>query len=235
MAIDLDSLEQRIVGVLIEKELTVPDAYPLTPNALLAGCNQKSNRDPVLQVEDFDIEGALRALMDKGWVTRREAHGSRVMRYAHEARSQLGVEVPALAILSELLCRGPQAPGALKTRCSRMRPFASPAEVEAVLDEMAARPVPYVRLLPRAPRERHARWCHLLGRASDPRDAPPSSVLAPASPTTGLPPPRTPRMPSSPLAAEDVNLEDVNLEGRVEELEQQVADLTDRLDRLAAR
>ena len=158
MAIELDSLEQRIIGVLIEKALTVPESYPLTLNQLVAGCNQKSNRDPVLTVEDFDVEGALRSLMDRGWVTRHEPYTGRVNRYAHEARSQLGLEAEDLAILSELLCRGPQAPGALKTRASRMRHLDSPAQVEDRLREMADRPVPYVERMEKLPRERQPRW-----------------------------------------------------------------------------
>jgi uncharacterized protein YceH (UPF0502 family) len=111
MAIELDTLEQRIIGALIEKQLTVPDTYPLTTKSLVAACNQKSNRDPFMSVEDYDVEGAVRSLMDKGWVTRQEPFGGRAMRYAQEARQQLGVEVEDLALLSELLCRGPQAAG----------------------------------------------------------------------------------------------------------------------------
>lgn len=167
MSIELDPLEQRIVGALIEKQLTVPDAYPLTLKALVAACNQKSNRDPFLSVEDYDVEGALRSLMDSGWVTRQEPFHGRTMRYAHETSSQLGVELEDLAILSELLCRGPQAPGALKTRASRMRHFESPAAVEECLRGLADRPVPFVELQPKRPRERQARWAHLLGKAAE--------------------------------------------------------------------
>jgi uncharacterized protein YceH (UPF0502 family) len=210
MPIELDTLEQRIVGVLIEKQLAVPESYPMTLNALVAGCNQKSNRDPVMAVEDYEVEGALRSLMDKQWVTRPEAVGARVMRYAHEATAQLGVEPADLAILSELLCRGPQAPGALKTRAGRMRPFASPAEVEASLEALASRPVPYVERLPRQPRERQARWRHLLGKAEPveaeaPAPAAERPSVAPQAPTT---------------------------EERLAELEQRVEELADRLDRL---
>ena len=151
MGIELDVLEQRIIGALIEKELTTPDQYPLTMQALVAACNQKSNRDPKMDAEDFEVEGAIRALMDRGWVSRVERHGARAMRYAHEAGTQLGVTKPDLALLAELLCRGPQAPGALKTRCSRMHPFSNPDEVEERLADLSLRPVPYVVEL-----ERHA-------------------------------------------------------------------------------
>jgi uncharacterized protein YceH (UPF0502 family) len=219
MPLDLDELEQRIVGVLIEKELTVPDGYPLTTNALVAGCNQKSNRDPTMAVESYEVEGALRSLMDKDWVTRREAHGSRTLRYAHEARQQLGVDEAALALLAELLCRGPQAPGYLKTRASRMHPFASPEEVEAVLRGLAERPVPYAERLPRQPRERGARWRHCLGKAGA---APPAAAAeaAPRAATEGAPRPA----PAPPAAAGP------SLAERVERLEREVAALRARLD-----
>jgi len=222
MSIQLDTLEQRIVGVLIEKELTVPDSYPLSVNALVAGCNQKSNRDPVMDVEDFDVEGALRSLMDKGWVTRREILGSRVLRYAHEVRDQLGVDPAELAILCELLCRGPQAPGYLKTRCERMHAFASPAEVEGRLAGLAARPVPYVQELPRQPRERQARWGHLLGPAAA------TSVHA-APPETRAP---TLHAAAPAPASLEPTAEDLNLEGRIDALEAELAELRERLDRL---
>ncbi len=223
MSIELDTLEQRIIGVLIEKELTVPDTYPLSVNALVAGCNQKSNRDPMMEVEDFDVEGALRSLMDKGWVTRREELSARVMKYAHEARSQLGVDVPDLAILCELLCRGPQAPGALKTRCARMHAFASPAEVEARLAQLAARPVPYVGELARQPRERQARWAHRLGKEA------PAAAPSPTSTSTSTP---AAAAAPAPTSTPPPTSEDLNLEARVEALEQEVLELRDLIERL---
>ncbi len=245
MSIRLDTLEQRIVGVLIEKALAVPDAYPLTLNALLAGCNQKSNRDPHMNVEEYEIEGALRALMDRDWVVRHERDGSRVMRYAHQAKEQLGVEVGDLAILSELLCRGPQSPGELKTRASRMSPFSSPGDVEDRLRDLAARPSPYVVELPRRPRERMKRWRHLLdGVSADdalaeegqapsvaPAIAPTAPVVTPAVPTV---------VPSAPVvaatgAAESEPVVDDELRERIDELEITVGELRERLDRLEGR
>ena len=214
MAIELDTLEQRIVGALIEKQLTVPDSYPLTVNALVAACNQKSNREPFMSVEDYEVEGALRALMDKGWVTRQEPFGGRAMRYAHEARNQLGVELEDLAILSELLCRGPQAPGALKTRASRMRHFDSPAAVEDRLRALADRPVPYVRQMAKQPRERQARWEHLLRPAGEGSadDAPPTEA------------PSTPAPAEAPAASPGPD--------RLAALEAEVAELRARIERL---
>ena len=209
MAIELDALQQRIIGVLIEKGLTVPESYPLTLNALVAGCNQKSNRDPHMNVEDYDVEGALRALMDIEWVSRREPEGGRVHRFAHRAGIQLGVERADLALLCELLCRGPQAPGALKTRASRMHSFESPAEVREHLVALAERPVPYVVELPRGPREKQARWRHLLGGATpdDARGAVPS-----------VEPPRTAKSPT-PAAATELLDRIEAMEARLEALE----------------
>src|SRR5687767_8472322 len=163
MPLDLDPLEQRLVGVLIEKEATVPESYPLTVNALVQGSNQKSNRDPEMRVQDYEVEGAIKSLLVKGWILEHEKGGGRTRRYTHQAEQQLGVGKAELALLTELMLRGSQTPTELKTRCARMHPVGSPEDVERRLRELAARPVPYVRLLERRPRERDARWTHLLG------------------------------------------------------------------------
>ena len=225
MPLDLDRLEQRIVGVLIEKQLTVPDSYPLTVNALVAGCNQKNNRDPQMTVEDYEVEGAIRSLMEKDWVREMDKAGGRAMRYEHVAGDQLGVEVADLAILAELLVRGPQGPGALKTRASRMKAFASPADVEARLRTLAARPVPYVRELPKRPREHACRWMHLLGPQPE-EDAPVDAggEVAAASPAVATPAVVAPPVAATPEADE-----------RYDALERRVAELEDRLDRLEGR
>lgn len=222
MPLDLDRLQQRIVGVLAEKEMTVPESYPLTLNALVAGCNQKSNRDPHMEAEPYEVEGALHALMDRGWVVQVERAGGRASRYEHRAREQLGVDREDLAILSELLDRGAQTPGELKTRAGRMCPFASPTEIEARLRDLAARPVPYVHQLERRPREHAARWAHLLGdeTTGEPEEAPPPEpVVEAALPTTPMP---------DAAASSDVT-------ERIEALEREVGDLHDRLDRLEGR
>lgn len=218
MAIELDRLQVRIIGVLIEKQLTVPDSYPLTVNALVAGCNQKSNRDPQMEIEAYEVEGALRDLMDKGWVRELDIEGGRTLRYGHAAADQLGVEKADLAILSELMCRGPQAAGALKPRASRMVPFPSPAAVESRLHELGARPIPYVTRLPKRPREHAPRWAHLLGRdAPDATAAPDASEADAPEPTAAPPPPASP--PSGSAA-------------RIEALEAALAALEARVARL---
>lgn len=224
MPLDLDRLEQRILGVLVEKEKTVPDTYPLTVNALVAGCNQKSNRDPFMSVESYEVEGALRSLMDRGLVVHVEKAGGRTPRYEHRLREQLAVDEAEVAILAELLNRGDQSPGELKTRAGRMHPFPSPAEVEARLADLAARPVPYVERLERRPREHAARWRHLLRKAGD---AP--SVGAEAAPeaTVAVPPPAASPSAASPPTSD--------LAGRLAALEREVASLRERLERLESQ
>ena len=162
----LDRTEQRLVGVLVEKQLTVPDSYPMTENALVDGCNQKSNRDPIMELATFQVAGALMALQHKGVVARVDGAG-RVPKFRHRLDEVLVLPKNAAPVLAELLLRGPQAPGALKPRVARMGYHASPEQVEALLRELAAQKPPLVELLPLGPRERDRRWRHLLGDGSE--------------------------------------------------------------------
>jgi uncharacterized protein YceH (UPF0502 family) len=130
-----------------------------------------------MSVEDYEVEGALKSLMQKGWVIEWEKEGGRTRRYAHAADKQLAVGKAEIAILAELLNRGPQTPTELKARASRMHPLPGPDDVERRLGEMASRPVPYVKRLAKQPREHAPRWTHLLG--------PTPSPSAPASPPEG--------------------------------------------------
>jgi len=208
----LDRTERRIVGVLLEKQLAVPDSYPLSENALLAGCNQQSNRDPQMELVAFQLSGALLALQEKDWVARVEG-GGRVPRFRHRVAERLGVGGPALPVLAELLLRGPQAPGALKPRIARMGCVASPAEIETVLRELAALAPPLVEQLPLGPRERDRRWRHLLGAEDEPE---------PAAAVTG------PLANEPPTSAADLARRVAALEEAVAELRRLVADLRSR-------
>lgn len=187
MQLNLTPLEARILGALVEKEITTPEYYPLTLNALAAACNQKNNRDPVLQLSGDEIAKGLAALQyDKKLVGTYSGAGSRVVKYTHRLMETLGLDTPELAILCELLLRGPQTPGELRGRAARMHPFASPAEVKVVLDALAARqPDPYVLELPRAAGCKENRFAHRLGDVSalDTVAAP-----APAAPVRAAPP-----------------------------------------------
>jgi uncharacterized protein YceH (UPF0502 family) len=182
--IELDRTGQRIIGVLIEKQLSVPDSYPLTENALVAGCNQTSNRDPAMDLQGFQVTGALLQLHEQEVVARVEGHG-RVTKYRHRLDDSLGVGNQELAVLAELLLRGPQAPGALKPRVARMGLHASPAEIEGVLSRLAQQRI--VEQLAHRPRERDRRWRHLLGDGSEVEvggGAPEAASAANAPPTS---------------------------------------------------
>lgn len=157
---DLTPLEARVLAVLVEKEATVPDSYPLSVNALASGCNQKTARDPVMNVSEAEILAALdelRSLHLVGTVS-----GSRVTRYDHNGARALGVPGAALAILTLLMLRGPQTPAELRANTERLHRFADVSSVEGFLDELASRERPMVVRLPKAPGAREARWAHLL-------------------------------------------------------------------------
>lgn len=221
----LDRTEQRIVGVLIEKQLAVPDSYPLSENALVAGCNQSSNRDPVMELQSFQVAGALMALHEKEWVARVEG-ASRVPKYRHRVEERLGIDKRLLPLLCELLVRGPQAPGALKPRVARMGWTATPAEIEAALRDLATLPRPLVEQLPRRPRERDHRWRHLLGDGSEvgeaPAEAPPAAATSrPAAPA------------DTAVAAANVGAG--ALDARVDALERRVDELQRLIDDLRSR
>ena len=164
MHLNLTAWEARLLGCLVEKELATPEYYPLTLNALVAACNQKNNRDPVMGLSPDEVEKSLDVLRyDKQLVGTYSGVGSRAVKYTHRLTETLGVDTPELAILCELLLRGPQTPGELRGRAARMHPFASPAEVRTVLDALAARPDPYVVELPRAAGCKENRFAHALG------------------------------------------------------------------------
>lgn len=171
--ISLDVIEQRVLGALIEKELCTPEYYPLTLNALTAACNQKSNRDPVMTLEERQVRGAMDGLIAKDVAWQRFAAGSRVPKYAHKFSDTLSKVIEfnklELAILAELLLRGPQTPGELRAHAGRMVPFGTVEDVERVLQKLATRADgPYVVELPRSPGKRESRYMQLLGGSAMP-------------------------------------------------------------------
>ncbi len=222
----LDPVEQRILGVLIEKERTVPDTYPLTENSLRMGCNQSNNREPVMSLTDQDMALPLRGLMEQSWVARVDGSG-RTTKWRHKAVERLGITLPELCVLCELLIRGPQAPGALKPRVQRLGCETTPGSIEATLLRMAQRPEPLVVELPLGPRERDRRWAHRLGGDSighqDPPQAPTkgagSEALRPDSLIDASPfhaPMHSPETSAQPYG---------ELEERIRRIEQEVAAL----------
>jgi uncharacterized protein len=156
----LSPLEARVLGVLVEKQHTVPDTYPLSLNALVAGCNQKTARAPVIEATDAEVLQAVDSL--KGLSLVFEGSGSRVVKFEHNMGRVLAVPSQAVALLTVLMLRGPQTSAELRLNCERLHRFADISSVEGFLDELAAKEPVRVVKLPRAPGEREARWAHLL-------------------------------------------------------------------------
>ena len=156
----LSPLEARVLGVLVEKQHTVADSYPLSLNALLLGCNQKTARDPVLAASEAELLVAVDALKALSLVV--EVSGSRVSRYEHNLKRVLGVPSQSVALLAVLMLRGPQTAAELRLNCERLHRFADISSVEGFLDELAAKDPARVVKLARAPGEREARWAQLL-------------------------------------------------------------------------
>ena len=156
----LSLLEARVLGVLVEKQHTVADSYPLSLNALVMGCNQKTARDPVINATEAEVLVALDALKALSLVV--EVSGSRVSRYEHNMRRVLGLPSQSVAVLTLLMLRGPQTAAELRANTERLHRFADISSVEGFLDELAAREPALVVKLPRAPGAREQRWAQLL-------------------------------------------------------------------------
>jgi uncharacterized protein len=170
MNIELSPLEARVIGCLIEKQITTPDHYPLSLNALVNACNQKSNRDPLMEVDEPTIQASVDQLARKHFVVEKSGFGSRVPKYQHRfcntEYGTLKLTAQELAIVCELLVRGPQTPGELRTRASRMAAFSEVGQVEAALESLRTREDgPFVVRLPREPGRRDSRWAHLFSGA----------------------------------------------------------------------
>ena len=168
----LSLLEARVLGVLVEKQHTVADSYPLSLNALLLGCNQKTARDPVIAATEAELLGAVDALRALSLVV--EVSGSRVSRYEHNLGRVLGVPGQSVALLALLMLRGPQTAAELRANTERLHRFADISAVEGFLDELAAREPPLVVKLARAPGAREPRWAQLLCGPVEPAAAPPA-------------------------------------------------------------
>ncbi len=160
MARALTPLEARVLGVLVEKQATVPDTYPLSLNSLVAGCNQKTARDPVINASESDVLAAIDGLKSQSLVF--ETSGGRVSKYEHNAARGLNVPGAAAALLAVLMLRGPQTVAELRANAEWLHRFADISSVEGFLNELAERYPPRAVLLPRAPGAREPRWAHLL-------------------------------------------------------------------------
>lgn len=207
----LNPVETRVLGCLVEKELATPEYYPLTLNALTNACNQKSNRDPVMALAEADVVRALDNLRFQR-LAHQSAEGVRAAKYCHNLEGLLQLEPQELAILAELLLRGPQTVGELRGRAERMQPMSDLTTVEELLTSLAGRETPLVTQLPRQPGRKEQRYAHLFSGEPDTGDG-------------HAPPPEPARLQ---LLAENERLtaletEVATLRGEVQELRAQLA------------
>ena len=210
----LSLLETRVVGVLIEKQHTVPDTYPLTLLALTSGCNQKTSRDPILNASEAEVQAALDQLKTQSFII--ESSGGRVMRYAHNVERVLLVPSQAVALIAALMLRGPQTVGELRINCDRLHRFADISAVEGFLHELAARPDGALAVeLTRQPGARETRWAHLLS------GTPAAQILAQTGPADPGP---------DPVSASDIAV----LKSNVAQLQADLADLKATVAKLRA-
>jgi uncharacterized protein len=218
MEIVLSEIEARVLGSLIEKEITTPEYYPLSLNALVNACNQKSNRDPHMNLSESDVQRALRQLNELG-LARSASTDSRVAKYEHRLAETYNFTRPETAILCELLLRGPQTPGELRSRAERMHPFDDLSLVHSTLKHLMEREPPLVALLPRQPGTKEARYAQLLsvnsaGDAQAAGTAPSREAAAAQTPGEAA---------QSNFVAENEHIR--QLEHKVQHLEQEVVDL----------
>ena len=207
-AVSLTDTEARVLGCLVEKAMTTPDGYPLTLNALVTACNQRTNRDPVVELTDARVIEAINGLRDHDLCRLSHAPGGRAVRYLHTMPERLEVDPPGAALLAVLLLRGAQTPGELRARTGRYHAFSGVAEVDARLGDLAGRGL--VERLPRRPGEKEHRWRHLLSESAVGEEAPAAADAAGEAAPEAF-------APDARLAA---------LEERVERLESLVERLT---------
>ena len=209
--------EARVIGVLLEKELTTPEQYPLSLNSLTSGCNQKTSREPVLSLSESEVQSTLDSLTKKRLISEQSGFGSRVVKYKHRfcntEFSDLQLKSSELAVICLLLLRGPQTPGELRTRSNRLHDFHDVSEVEATLNELQRREAPLVMLLAKEPGKREARYRQLFTEVD-------------ASQEPSLQPP-------SSYGTDSITTQDTTaLEARVAALEQEMAELKAQLHEL---
>ena len=206
---ELDAVEARILGCLIEKQHTTPDSYPLTLNSLKLACNQSTNRDPVVDYDEELIFDTIQRLHRKELTRSASGHGSRSAKYRHLAGERLAIDDAGEAIIAVLLLRGPQTPGELKTRTERLHAFTELGELERVLDTLAD--AGYVERLERRPGEKQARWRELLTGSADEGQTNETPAVAPTT--------------RAPDQAEEI----AELKAAVARLEAEVAELRSRI------
>lgn len=185
--IELNENEARVLGSLIEKSLTTPEAYPLTLNSLVTACNQKTSRDPVMALEEAAVGQALHTLIERSLAGRIHEPGSRVPKFMHHAEILLeGADAKSIATICVLLLRGPQTAGEIKTRTDRLCEFVSSAEVESLLQDMSLRAEAWVSKLPRQAGQKESRWRQLFAAQGAATPAP-TAAITPATTASAAP------------------------------------------------
>ncbi|UGS36620.1 YceH family protein [Capillimicrobium parvum] len=230
-----DAVELRILGCLIEKQRTTPDAYPLSLNSLRLACNQSTNRDPVVDYDEATIRDALNRLYRRRWTRLTSGQGSRAAKYRHLLREELGLDDAELSLLAVLLLRGPQTPGELNQRAARLHPFAGLTAIDETLERLIARGM--AERLPRRPGQKEERYVQRLGATGEAVPDPPAAAVVPA-PAAATPAPApaalAPAGPApapagpAPAAAAPAPAAPVSPpadDGRLAALEREVADL----------
>ncbi|HWG87380.1 MAG TPA: YceH family protein [Candidatus Acidoferrales bacterium] len=205
----LSDVECRVLGALIEKDITTPDYYPLSLNALVNACNQKNNRDPVMSLDENSVRDALLKLQEKRLAGPASGADSRVTKYEHRSQEVFNFTRAETAIMNVLLLRGPQTPGELRGRTERMHRFEELSDVQATLQKLMQREMPLVKMLPRQPGTKESRYAHLLSGDVEGYVAPPEV--------------------SSAAAAEDDG-RIARLESEVAELRRELADLRQQME-----
>ena len=202
----LNEIECRVLGSLVEKEITTPEYYPLSLNALVNACNQKSNREPAMNLDESAVRQALHSLDEQSLVRSVSAADSRVTKYEHRLQEAFNFYRHEIAILCVLLLRGPQTPGELRTRAERMHSFDDLSAVQSSLQHLMKREPPLVKVLPRQPGTKEARYAHLLSGDVEAGDARPASEATAAS-----------------LNADDERI--ATLEEKIADLQKEIAEL----------
>ena len=237
---DLTAAEIRVLGCLLEKQRTTPEAYPLSLNALRLACNQVTNRDPVVAYDEAIVRDALHRLSRRRWARLASGPGSRAPKYRHLLDEELGLPQDEVAVLTVLMLRGPQTPGELKQRTERLHPLADLDAVHATLDRLIDRE--FAARLERRPGQKEERYAQLLGEdAPEPAAAPPPVAAAPPPPVAAAPPPPVAAAPPVPISVPSAEHGAPATDPRVDRLEAELAalrgevgDLRSALDALRA-
>lgn len=215
LTLQLTQNEVRVLGALIEKDITTPDYYPLSLNALVNACNQKNNRDPVMALDEESVRQALGSLQEKRFAGPAGGADSRVTKYEHRLQEVFNFDRREIAVICVLLLRGPQTPGELRGRSERMYRFETLDDVQSTLQRLSDRQPPLVRVLPRQPGTKESRYVHLFAE-----DTWPTETLAPYSPE--------PRSASDSARIAALETEVSNLKQEIAELKNQLSEFRDQ-------